>query len=162
MALHYIIDGYNVLKQLSNITKIKVSTKAEGLVSFLFSYHPQGSKRNKVTIIFDGYGEINSQFREKGINVIYSKKISADDYIISYIKKMGRITNIKMVSDDRELRYRAKILGAKVVNVDEFLKPVVKKKEKRKAIREDKPSLYSKKAQEITSYLEKIWLRKNS
>ncbi len=156
MAETYVIDGYNVLHRLSDI--FSKSVTREQLLDFLIQFHPQG--RNRVVVVFDGYGTAN--FLSGNIQIVYSKSYSADDYIL-HLLKTNRYKHVKVVSDDRELRARAKILGAKVVASGDFLKIGLKRKAtsvKRDASQTEKPSLLSVQAFQIKKELEKVWLKK--
>jgi len=111
-------------------------------------------------VVFDGYGTNN--FLSGNIQIVYSKSYSADDYIL-HLLKTNRYKYVMVVSDDRELRARAKMLGAKVVASSDFLKIGLKRKTstiKRNAGKIEKPSLLSVEAFRIKRELEKVWLKK--
>lgn len=156
MAETYVIDGYNVLHRLSDILSKTVTR--EQLLDFLVQFRPQG--RNSTVVVFDGYGTHN--FGGEKIQIVYSKSCSADDYIL-YLLKTNRYKHVNVVSDDKELRARAKMLGAKVVTSVDFLKVGLKKKTistKSNIGHAEKPSLLSVQALRIRKELEKVWLKK--
>ncbi len=156
MTETYVIDGYNVLYRLSDF--FSKSLTREQLLDFLIQFRPQG--RNRAVVVFDGYGTNN--FLSGNIQIVYSKSYSADDYIL-HLLKTNRYKYVMVVSDDRELRARAKMLGAKVVASSDFLKIGLKRKTstiKRNAGKTEKPSLLSVEAFRIKRELEKVWLKK--
>ncbi len=60
MSLHYIIDGYNLIKHRSFIPASNIHDPRFALIQFLRKKKPCGSPKNKVTIIFDGYWGISA------------------------------------------------------------------------------------------------------
>jgi predicted RNA-binding protein with PIN domain len=156
MAELYIIDGYNLLHRLNEITP-KCACR-EHLLDFLVRVKPQGN--NTAIIVFDGYGE--EDYPRGKIQIVYSKSHSADEYILNLLKQK-KYENARVVSEDKELISKAKILGAGVITSSEFLKMGFKKGKsgKRKTQEDyDKPSLLSHQALEIRKELEKVWLQK--
>jgi len=155
MAEIYIIDGYNLMYRLSEVSGKPPSR--EQVLELFIKFRPQG--RNKVIVVFDGYGQGSSQ-RGK-ISVIYSKSRSADEYILKLIEDKKQ-ENVRVVSDDRELLRKAKLLGAGVVGSGEFLKASIGKKNRLRHIHQayEKPSLLSTQALEIRKELEKVWLQR--
>lgn len=156
MAELYIIDGYNLLYRLNEITSKHACR--EHLVDFLVRVKPQGN--NTAIIVFDGYGEGN--YSRGKIQIVFSKSHSADAYILNLLAQK-KYKNARVVSEDRELISKAKILGAEIITSSEFLKMGFKKgKSGERKIQEgyDKPSLLSFQALEIRKELEKVWLQK--
>ena len=72
MSLHYIVDGYNVIKQVTFLTGKKLRTGREGLVKFIEQYKPQGSKHNEVTIVFDGKADVTSPEMKTQFKIVFS------------------------------------------------------------------------------------------
>jgi len=157
MSLCFLLDGYNILKKMPQITGYKIKEDRVSFINFINRFHPQG--RNKVVIIFDGYG--NEQPKYVNINVLFSGDISADDYIVKILGRKDKKCYYYVVTDDRQLQFRAKNSQAEVLSVRDFLKPVFKRMEaKGRKMRQEKISEYSKEAQEIKKELERIWLKK--
>jgi len=81
------VDGYNVIKQVSFLTGKKLRSGREGLVKFIERYRPQGSKRNSVTLVFDGQSDVSSPQLKSSINVMFSKGESADEKIKRMVER---------------------------------------------------------------------------
>ena len=158
--VHYIIDGYNVVKQLQFLTDKKLKDGRDGLVRLLQTERPQGSIKNRVTIVFDGNSEslMPTSIKEKyNIEIIFSDDEIADDKIKRLVKKSANPRNICVVTDDRELRDAVKMYGAKPLHVNEFIKP----KEVIKYPGRNEKIIKIEERQKITQELKKIWLQKN-
>jgi len=159
MSLHYVIDGYNIINNpLYARTDKHAGNPCRGLESFISSRRLSGSRNNKVTFVFDGYPSPDFRGPEGNFGFVFSRKISADDKIKRIIEDSGERKNIIVVSDDRELKSIAKLLGAGVCDVAEFIKA----KEERKAanLRESiKPELNYTQIHQINQELKKIWLK---
>lgn len=99
-----VVDGYNVLKQLSS----KQISEAERK-TFIAQLSKYGRfKHHEMVVVFDG-GPSDWVYKERiaGVLVVYSgPQQSADDYIKEYLGKR-RTDDIILVSNDRELKQRA-------------------------------------------------------
>jgi len=165
MALHYILDGYNVIKQTSGLAEKKLETARAELVRILESERPQGSFSNKVTIVFDGKPDIFSPAIQSCIRILFTCGGTADDEIKRIVGKMANKKNIRVVTNDRSLQYYVRALGAKILKVDDFL---IKekgfscegRKGKKPSVPKNKQVLSKGIAAKINSELENIWLKK--
>ena len=54
MSLHYILDGYNILKQIPAFNDLSLEDGRRGLMRWIETQRPQGSVNNTVTVVFDG------------------------------------------------------------------------------------------------------------
>ena len=54
MSLHYFLDGYNVVHQMAGAARLNLEEQRYQLVRLIERKAPQGSERNKVTVVFDG------------------------------------------------------------------------------------------------------------
>ena len=161
MSLHYIIDGYNVIKQVTFLTGKKLQAGREGLVQFIERYRPQGSDRNEVTLVFDGKADVSGpDSSTKSVRVLFSCGQNADTrikYIVEHARNPKRIV---VVSDDKEIIFYCRSLGARVKSVKEFLfasalaRPIKEQEDDGS----DKPEPQTQAANEITEHLRKIWL----
>ncbi|OGS26505.1 MAG: hypothetical protein A2297_01980 [Elusimicrobia bacterium RIFOXYB2_FULL_48_7] len=154
---HYIIDGYNVVKQLPELMDRKLQEGREELIKILKFTRPQGSMRNKVTIVFDGnedgFFTTTAQVKGHNIAVTFSQGESADDRIRYIVKRDPAPRDIIVVTDDRDLRSSVKIHGAKVMYVKEFIKPRITPHPDNKR----KIALSSQEESEITEELKGLW-----
>ena len=159
MSLHYIIDGYNIIKQVSFLTGKKLRAGREGLVWFIETYRPQGKICNEVTIVFDGKAEISSPNMKTDIRIIFSKGETADNKIKKMVEGSKNPRDFVVVSDDKEIMFYCRSVGSQVLSVKEFLGNYLNPKKKAKQVEiDDKPELDSGVAAEITEDLKKLWL----
>jgi predicted RNA-binding protein with PIN domain len=148
--LRFIIDGYNLVYKISKIKDS--STPCSDLIFFIYKKKLTGSSNNEVWVIFDG-GQPPYQINNFQYKIRFSSQESADDLIIKKIERINNRKQTVVVTDDRQLAYRARFLGARSISVDEF----VSKTKKRKKKEETKDIEYSLQ-REITEELKKIWL----
>ena len=123
MAIHIIIDGYNLIRQspeLAAMDRQDLQLGRDGLVSLLAAY--KKVKAHKITVVFDGadasalYG---SRDRAKGIAIRYSHGgESADDVIRRMARREG--DKALVVSSDREVMAAAEAAGATVLDSAAF------------------------------------------
>ena len=159
--MKYIIDGYNVIRSspLRKLERKSIERGIGGLVEILLKYkrnHPSIS----FTVVFDGF-DVNSifNFRDKTIKILFSGQMSADEKIRRLLEKNKDNREIGVVSDDREVQTATKILGAKVISVEEFLKIVSFQGKRKKVIKKDKNLDYSK-IKKIEEELRKVYAEK--
>ncbi|MBP7215734.1 MAG: NYN domain-containing protein [Candidatus Omnitrophica bacterium] len=159
MSLQYIIDGYNLLHhKLLTLNAGSVSKDPQNaLLEFIQFNALCGSAHNKITVIFDGYPEGGLDLRKGAIEVIFSRDKTADERINALLESSRDVKNIRVVSDDKQIRLFARGIGAQSVKIEDFLQPLIKRKRKQDISSELKLS-YSKQL-EITRELRKIWLK---
>jgi predicted RNA-binding protein with PIN domain len=123
MAIHIIIDGYNLIRQspdLARLDRQDLQLGREALVDMLAAY--KKLKPHKITVVFDGADQpslYGSRDRAKGIVIRYSQGgESADDLI----RRMARKQRAKalVVSSDREVMAAAESAGATVMDSPAF------------------------------------------
>ena len=177
MSLHFIIDGYNLIKQTPVLDKINLNDSREALVRFLKIHRPQGN--NPVTIVFDGSTRftVNPEHgrridgKEGGFyspqpaspagspaRVIFSQNQSADDKIKRLVENSNNPKNIVVVTNDREIRDFSRQFQAQIKTVEEFLgkfNPSAKKR-----VSPEKELLSPGVEAEITGEMKKLWLKK--
>ncbi len=167
MALHYLLDGYNITKQLPLLALKEFQNGRDSLICLIENFSPQGSRHNEVTIIFDGRPGRIDHSDSTVAKVIFSYDISADEKIREIIKSSGRQKEIIVVTNDKELRFSVCALGAKAVSIEDFFKKITDKETERRLLQEkrdkDAESKNISKTLEskINSELEKIWLKKD-
>lgn len=121
MSVHYLLDGYNVIKQIPKWANLSLASGRTELYRHLLSQRPQGSPQNKVTIVFDSQTGSGGSEQHPGLEVIFSALGSADDKIKLLVQKARLKKNLVVVTDDRDIQYYVRALGAKVLGVKEFL-----------------------------------------
>lgn len=119
MALHIIIDGYNLIGSEKGLTG-SLELKRNQLVRQLQQY--QERRGYPITVVFDGWRsgwihEVEEQFA--GIRVIFSQQgEKADDVIKRLAREMG--SGCVVVTSDREVRRAAEASGAVAIYAGEF------------------------------------------
>jgi hypothetical protein len=150
--LLYIIDAFNLAHKIPSIRDS--STPHRDLVHYIKSNKLTGSRNNQVTLVFDGYPDLNNP-PAREYKIFYSQDRSADSLIIKLASNSKNKSETVIVSDDRELRDFAKKSGARSCRIAEFLK--VKRK---KSNQQDKDISYSLE-REITEELRDYWSNNN-
>lgn len=126
------------------------------LLEFINVNKLAGSPNNKVTVVFDGYPDnelAGNNFY--GINVVFSKGASADERIKSMLERCQGAKGIVVVSNDKEIKFSARSLGAAVLKVEEF---VEKKNKRQTACLNSQPELTHTQMHKINTELKKLWL----
>jgi predicted RNA-binding protein with PIN domain len=160
MSLQYIIDGYNLIHHplFNKYTAKKSKDSRIALLDFIKINRLCGSPKNKITVIFDGYPDLSARNLDSDeINVIFSRSQTADERIKGIVEKSGNPKNVVVVSDDNEIRFMVKSIGAKVLSVEEFLSRKEKLQARIETLAESKLT-YSQ-MHKINQELRKIWLK---
>ncbi len=123
MALHLLIDGYNLLHQIPEMSFLMQEDPEEArraLLERLRIY--QRLRRHRITVVFDAWGqdEPRRKINVKGIQVIFTAAgETADDYLKKVaVKERERAV---VVSSDREIRSYVETYGAISITSREFL-----------------------------------------
>jgi len=126
MALHIIIDGYNLIRQSPELRQCEARELAGGrqaLLARLAAYrrHRPG---HRVTVVFDGRegGDWReTRDRQQGLGVVYSRRGEAADDVIKRLLARDRAQAI-VVTSDRELQHWAEQVGATWIGAPDFEK----------------------------------------
>ena len=167
MSLHYLLDGYNIIKQMPMfVTKPFVDAR-NTLMSLIEQTRPEGSRNNQITIVFDGKPGREGCRPSATVKVIFTEEISADEKIKRIVEFSNHKKQIVVVSDDKEIKFYVRSWGAKVLNVKDFLArmaPSMKESmaTSQKKEKEDTKQISKTLEYQITSELEQIWLAKHS
>lgn len=164
MSVHYIIDGYNVLKQLPDLERRPLKEGRWGLIRYFEIYRPQGSSKNKVTLVFDGKSDVllppQRKLKKINMEIIFSQDETADDKIEKLVSQISNPKQVIVVTDDRELGEKVKIHGVKLLKVKEFAKEKFPKPDRLSL--KAKTTLTIERAEKITKELEEFWLKSKS
>ena len=120
MSLHYLLDGYNVLKQMAAFRDLSLEDGRRGLLKWIDHSRPQGSVNNQVTVVFDGHPDYSGGASHGEIRVIFSDGCSADYKIKRMVEEMPAKKNCVVVTDDKDIFLYARLLGARVMSVAVF------------------------------------------
>ena len=133
-------------------------SKASVFCCFILKYKLTGSKKNKVTVVFDGYPRTPQQNQgpQDYIEIIFSRKETADQTIKRLLEKAPGAKNIIVVSDDKEIMIFTRLNGARSLSVKDF----IHRKDKLILAQTTdlKPELTYTQMHKINQELRKIWL----
>ncbi len=112
-----IIDGYNLLNQIYKQKQIS-QNQFDVFIKKIEDYAI--SKKHTAIIVFDGY-DIWDTYKHnvKHLTFVFSKEISADDYIKEFIEK-NKSKDLIVVSSDSEIYQAAAALGIVTIESDAF------------------------------------------
>jgi len=159
MPLHYVIDAYNIINHIAfpPIHK-KIKDPQRALLEFVKNRKPGRKSRNKVTLVFDGYPKVSADNSgEADIEVVFSREETADARIKRMVETSKDPKNIAVVSDDREIRFFIKSVGASAIGVEEFINPEQNPQRKKEDL--IKPQLNYSQVSKINQELKELWLK---
>ncbi len=126
MSRHYLLDGYNIIKQMPALADLRLEDGRAALLRWINAARPQGSVNNKVTVVFDG-NPAYFGFQDGGeALVVFSQYGSADDEIKAMVDRAVNKKNIVVVSNDKSIVLYARALGAGILSVSQFAGDVFK------------------------------------
>lgn len=155
MGLHYVIDGYNLIKSTPALNKSNLCDSRQALLNLLDIHRPQGN--NKVSVVFDGKDGVFSSQKKSCAQVIFTKNQSADDKIKEIIQASRNPANIVVVTNDRDIRFFARQYSAGFKSVEEFLSKFNSKSPP--LLDEGKKPLSAFIEADITEEMRRIWLK---
>lgn len=124
MALHLILDGYNLLALTGRIgagTSLHSEAAREAFLRDLAAYRQR--KPHTITVVFDGWQQgWGTEQREHrlGLEIVFSRRGEKADQVIQRLAaEFGSACAV--VSSDREIIEVAKAQGAFVMKAQEFL-----------------------------------------
>ncbi len=123
MALHLIIDGYNIIRQSPELLSQEsqdLRWGREALLEKLAAY--RRLKKHPITVVFDGglAGEyLGSRDRFQGMLIIYSRRGETADDVIKRLADQERERSL-IISSDREIMVHAERVGAAVMSAEDF------------------------------------------
>ena len=120
MSLHYLLDGYNVLKKTPSLAGKKLEDGRREFIRLIQVHRPQGSANNKITVVFDGQLGFWQDDRPDDVEVIFSTYGSADDKIKEIVDAKANKKSVVVVTDDKALKLYVRALGAGILSVQEF------------------------------------------
>jgi len=159
MSLHFVLDGYNLIKQDAGMAKLQLEAGRQALLRLIETQNLQGSPRNTVTIVFDGQMGGDDSRYASGIRVIFTSGESADDRIKRMVDESASPKNMVVVTDDREIRYFVRALGARLAGSREFLRRNGTSSPKKFKSASTGKNMSHVAEGKITSDMAKIWLK---
>ena len=123
MAVHLLIDGYNLIRQSSTLRaqdELALELGREALLERLRQY--KRVRGHRITVVFDAANKplpAQERRQEKGIEVIYSGRGESADALIKRIcRNEGK--DLMVVTADRELANYVETYGAVTMDSEEF------------------------------------------
>ncbi len=160
MSLKYIIDGYNLVNNPAvSGRRGNSSDHRQALIDLIRCNCLCGSPRNSATVVFDGYAGEKPLMVPQGITVVFSCDEEADAVIVRMVQRAASPANIRVVSDDKQIRILIKAYGARAVSVEEYMEPLAKRAENKRRRLESDPQLSYSQTEEINRELRKLWLK---
>ena len=150
--LWYIIDGWNLVNSIEDIKSSHYPQEA--LALYISKNRLVGSKNNRVTVVFDGHFDLESQMRNFHFKIIFSQDKSADDVIKRMVSDYNNKKQIVVITNDREIINYTRSQGANYLRIAEF---IAKKKKTKKADSDKTKSIDFAIQREITEELKKKW-----
>lgn len=123
MAIHLVIDGYNLIRQsamLSAQEELSLELGRDALLERLRQY--KRVRRHRTTVVFDAANKpllAEERKRRKGIRVIYSGRGETADTVIKRICRTEG-EKVLLVTTDRELARYAEAHGAVAMDSEDF------------------------------------------
>ncbi|MBS3905171.1 MAG: NYN domain-containing protein [Simkania sp.] len=132
--MHYYIDGYNLLFKLSHNWRLDLRTQRQALIQ---AFNETIEELNlSLTVVFDGAEMPKGDYTRghwKHVEVVYTHEgLSADEYIIHQLEQQQHSERYTVVTADRELLNKAKVCGACVMEIGQFIQLLVTRKQKKK------------------------------
>lgn len=119
MALHLVIDGYNLIGSDKGL-RGNLEERRKELIRELQRYHER--KSYPITVVFDGWrsgGVEEAEERWGNVTVIYSRLGEKADAVVARLaRELG--SQCVVVSSDREVKRAAEKAGAAAVGAGEF------------------------------------------
>ncbi|MEK7773980.1 MAG: NYN domain-containing protein [Deltaproteobacteria bacterium] len=120
MALHLVIDGYNLLGASPHDAFRDIEAERERLIDALAAY--RRLKGVKLTAVFDGTNSkrlTRSREMRSGVEVIFSRDGEEADRILKDLAR-NKKSSVTIVTSDRDVASCAESNGAVTVGSDEF------------------------------------------
>lgn len=122
MAVHLVIDGYNLIGAMTIPDHVKMDLEdvREELIKRLLAY--KRLKGCKITVVFDGKGSgsfYRARMNQGGVEIIFSKDGEEADQILKEMAKTER-HGMTLVTSDRAVVSFAEACGAVAIPSGEF------------------------------------------
>lgn len=141
------------MKKVPQLSSKELKDARKAFIQLIEEKRLTGSKRNKVTIVFDGPADDFTFKRESPFEIIFVE--DADQKIKDMAERLTNPKNIIVVTDDREIKFSVQPKGCKVLDTETFLE----KMRKKYRFKEDlKLEISSEEQAKITEELKNLWL----
>jgi predicted RNA-binding protein with PIN domain len=123
MAVHVVIDGYNLIRQSATLSKqeeLSLELGRNALLERLRQY--KRVRSHQITVVFDAANKpllAEEQSQHKGIRMIYSGQGETADTVIKRICQ-NEGEKVLLVTTDRELASYAEARGSVAIDSEDF------------------------------------------
>ena len=137
--MQYYVDAYNLLFRKGKGSGSSLQSQREKVVQEL----NQKAQRFHLdmTLVFDAMHqpEQSRRYHYQSLEIVFtSRKQSADQYLLHVVEESSRPSEITIVSSDRDLTWKAKLLGAETVSIEGFLQQLEEPRKRHRQIRSRK------------------------
>ncbi len=150
--MHYFVDGYNVVYCSDLFSAGTVRVRREKLLRFIEEKKPQGSARNRVTVVFDGRPGAAAFFPHGAVQVVFSCGHDADKVLKDRVDALSNPREAVMVTNDKAIQRWVRARGVHVMSCAQFLSAGMTGGSRRISRTLDSESVRS-----INEELRKIW-----
>ncbi len=128
--MNYIIDAYNLIGKLTNIS-LADKDKEKKLIQLLNNFNKK--KKDYFILIFDGKNKetpYQSQQDLDQIKIVFTDILeSADEYILRLIQSLPHKENYTVISSDNEIKYKSKKNKLTCINSESFFRYISSQKQ---------------------------------
>lgn len=152
MSTHYILDGYNVLHSGRLWAHGPQENKRERFLKYLDESGIQGSMRNRLTVVLDGYAVKLERMRFQTLELVFSGDRDADSIIRDRVADAIHPGDTVVVTNDRAVQAAVKGLGARVMSCEEFFS-----RRSKKSVRGARQKLSKDSEERINLEFKRLW-----
>src|SRR5437016_1609871 len=143
-AMHYLIDGYNLLHQVGLLSGRVGPTKLEKARRALLGHLSGrlGDEAAKVTVVFDALRAppgSDDTLEYQGIRVLFSRHEVADDLIEELIRRASAPKLLTVVSNDHRIRAAARRRDCPVAECVDFWTTLCQRKHEPEPVGDGEP-----------------------
>jgi predicted RNA-binding protein with PIN domain len=121
--MHLIVDGYNLIRQSSQLQMLDAMDLQAGREALLeLLAHYRSRSHHQITVVFDGWqgGDLKeSRDRHQGLLIVYSRRGERADEVIKKLLHQERQRAL-VVTSDREIQIYADQVKAAWINAGQF------------------------------------------
>jgi len=115
--MHWLVDGYNVIRHAPDLARRERESLAAGREALCRMLSTAARSGNRFTVVFDGARGGGSMPGGPGVHVVFSSGRESADRVLARRAAAGAT----VVSNDREVRQAAIRAGSIAVTADAFL-----------------------------------------
>lgn len=166
MALTFFLDGYNIVKQADDFADLPLDAGRQKLIGMI--ERSPLAVGNRFVVVFDGRPGLNRPDDSSRVKICFTDEQSADDRIKDMVAAAKQPKVIVVVTNDRDIRYHVRTLGAAVWPVQEFVLKIKQRQGEGGRLLRDKSSgqaegkrISATMEHAINQEFQEIWLKKS-